>query len=293
MHGGGTNSTPAVEGAFVWAFNREGLLLCLAAEDGELVWERQLAEELELELPRWGFAGSPLIVGDVLYLNVGSVLALDKASGRELWRSQDYGDAYSTPVAFKSGGDELLAVLNGDGLAVLERADGEQRGVHPFDTQYDVNAATPIPVDGKLFISAGYGHGCAMLSVGEDGLALEWESRVMRNQLATSVLFEGHLYGFDESILKCVDLDGNEQWRERGIGKGALMVAGGRIVAIGSRGELVVAEAAPSGYEQLSRATLLEGGANWTPPVLCNGLVYLRNSKGDLVCSDHRSPSEQ
>lgn len=293
MHVGGTNSTPTVDGERVYVLNREGRLMCLSVEDGDVVWERQLAEELELELPSWGFAGSPLVVDDVLYVNVGPLLALSKEDGEERWRSTDFGHAYSTPVHFEADGDELLAVFNGGGLAVVEAADGALRGQQPFETRYDVNAATPIAVDGKLFISAGYNHGCALVAITADGLELEWENRVMKNQLATSVLLDGVLYGFDESLLKAVDLEGNELWRQRGLGKGALCAADGRLVLVSSRGELVVANADPAAYEELSRVDLLDEGACWTPPTLANGLIYVRNASGQLICRDHRAGGQR
>ena len=106
-------------------------------------------------------------------------------------------------------------------------------------------------------------------------------------------LFEGHLYGFDESMLKCIDLEGNEAWRERGLGKGSVAVAGGRLIVVSSKGELIVATASPEGFEELSRKKVLDGGEYWTTPVLLNGLIYVRNSLGDLTCLDHRGSTQQ
>jgi hypothetical protein len=110
----------------------------------------------------------------------------------------------------------------------------------------------------------------------------------MRNKMSGCVLFEDHLYGFDEKTLKCMDLQGQEKWAQQGLGNGALVIAGGRICALSSRGELVIAEATPQSYRELARAPVLSGGVYWTTPVLLNGLIYCRNSVGDLVCRDHR-----
>ena len=105
------------------------------------------------------------------------------------------------------------------------------------------------------------------------------------------MLYDGHLYGFDEAMLKCIDLDGEEQWRVRGLGKGSVAVAGGRLIVLSSKGELIIAEADPEEFRELSRKKVLDGGEYWTTPVLLDGLIYCRNSEGDLVCLDHRPAS--
>ena len=111
----------------------------------------------------------------------------------------------------------------------------------------------------------------------------------MKNQMAGAVLWDAHLYGFDDKLLKCIDLEGKELWRERGLGQGALMAADGRLIVISEQGELVVARATPEGYQELSRAKVLDGDVCWTMPVLANGRIYCRNHAGDLVCLDHRA----
>ena len=116
-------------------------------------------------------------------------------------------------------------------------------------------------------------------------------SRRLRNKVTGVYHHEGHLYGFDESILKCFDLEGNERWRVRGLGMGALSIAGDRLLVLTSRGELVVAEATPDEFRELTRTDVLAGGDYWTLPVIVDGLVYVRNSLGDLACLDHRPTS--
>lgn len=290
FHGGGTLTTPTVDGENVYVSNREGRLTCLRAADGEVVWERDQAEELGIEPPTWGFAASPLVLGDEVIMNLGIVIAYDKASGKPRWKTpKSYGHAYSTPAPFEHDGKALLAVFAGDGLAVLDRNGGGELFTQPWKTQYDVNAMTPIVVGERIFVSSGYNHGCCVVELGAKPKVV-WESKVMRSHMAGPTYADGHLYGFDESELKCVDLDGKERWGERGLGKGALTVADGKLLVMSSKGELVVAEASPEGFHELSRAKVLDGGVYWTKPVLANGLVYCRNSLGDVVCRDHRRP---
>ena len=97
-----------------------------------------------------------------------------------------------------------------------------------------------------------------------------------------------HLYGFDRQILECMDGEGNSMWSERGIGNGAVLAAGDRLLVMGGTGELIVAKASPEAYEVLSKVKLFEEGRFWTKPILVNGVIYCRNSKGALVARDHR-----
>ncbi|MEW6071868.1 MAG: PQQ-binding-like beta-propeller repeat protein [Planctomycetota bacterium] len=287
-HGGGSLSTPSVDGDVVFASHREGDLYCLDAKTGAVRWQHQLCTELDLKPPTWGFAASPLVFDDMVVMNAGVVLAFDKA-GKPLWKSaRSFGHAYSTPAPFEWDGRSLLAVFCGSGLVVVDRAKGEEIAAYEWKTKYDINAATPVVVGNRIFISSGYNHGCAMLELGAQKLTSLWESKAMRNQMSGCVLYEDHLYGLDEQELKCLDLTGKEVWTRTGFGKGCLLLAGGRLLVMSGEGELVIATATPGGYEELSRRKVLDGGVFWTTPVLASGLIYCRNSKGDLVCLDHR-----
>ena len=111
----------------------------------------------------------------------------------------------------------------------------------------------------------------------------------MRNKMAGSVLFEDHLYGFDENMLKCIDLNGEEKWRHRGLGSGAHTVAGDHLIVLADDGSLITAPISSNGFEEAGRWDCLDGGQCWTPPVLSGGLIFCRNSQGHLVCHDHAS----
>ena len=294
FHGGGTLSTPVIDGKVLYYQNREGVLFCLETRTGKLRWEKDLHEEFDLEHPTWGFSASPLIHEDRIIVNMGRVFAFKRKTGKALWVSkQDVGHAYSTPVSCTLAGKECLAVFGGGGLFLLSH-DGQKVIAHyTWKTRYDVNAATPVQVgEDQILISSGYGHGGSLLKLTDDGLEAVWETKTLRNQMATSMLIDGHIYGIDDSQLRCFDLAGKEKWRMRGIGKGAISATPDRLLLLTSDGELVVAKANPEGYEELSRQELFDGGVCWTMPVLANGRVYCRNSKGHLVCRDHR-PQDQ
>ena len=287
-HRGGTNSTPSVVDGAVYVLNREGSLYCFDAVEGDIRWHQNYVEELELEIPTWGFAASPLVLDDVVIVNVGQVLALDKKTGAVRWRSEKLGHAYSTPTDFEFAGTPALAVFNSNGLAVLDRTDGSTIAVREWSTPYDINAASPIVIGDRIYVSSGQQRGNAMLRLTKGGLETVWENKHMGNKMSGCVLIGGHLYGFHEMVLRCISLDGEVRWSHRGLGYGALMGADGKLIILDDTGNLLVARATPEGFELLSQAKVLDGGVYWTRPVLVDGRIYCRNNLGDLVCRDHR-----
>jgi outer membrane protein assembly factor BamB len=289
-HKGGTQSTPTIDGPHVYVLHREGNVMCLRFDDGGVVWKKSLMDEFGLEYPTWMFSASPLVMGDDLILNVGPIVTLDKRTGARKWTTRPTGHAYSTPQPMEVDGKTYLAVFNSDGLAVFDRTDGTEVAFHEWKTKYDINAATPIIMGSRIFISSGQNRGCAMMELTDGALKVVWENKEMSNKMSGCVLWEDHLYGFDEKILKCIGTDGKERWRKRGLGMGTLMVADGRLIVISAKGELIVADATPDAYRERSRTKVLDGGVYWTMPILANGLIYCRNNEGAVTCRDHRAP---
>jgi len=241
----------------------------------------------------WGLAGSPLVVGSVVVYNASSHgVVLGKANGQKVWSSPGGQGGYSTPVLFNLRGRECLAFFAAKEVNVVDFKSGQKLGAFPWQTEYDVNAADPVFFEGKLFITSGYNRGCALLDVA-GGLKPLWENKNMRSHFASPVYFSGHLFGVDGNTgggqLRCIDpRTGAPKWTQGG-GFENLTVADGKIIAIDGRGNLRVIEADPSGYKEISKATVLHGGArNWNAPILANGAIYCRNSNGELVCVDAR-----
>lgn len=291
LHEGGVLNTPSVADGVVYFTQRDGRAFCFDAAQGELVWERNYAEELGIEVPMHGFSSSPLVDGEQLVLCFGEhVLGVDPADGAVRWRNEPRTvGGHSNPMPFEFEGRPLLAVFFMTGLGVLDRTDGTQLAFHEFGSSNGLNAATPIVLGDRIFISAAYGLGSRMLRFDGSELELLWASRRMRNKVQTCVAWDGHLYGFDEGMLKCLSIeDGEERWRQRGLGSGSLSLAGGRLLVTSARGELLVLEATPESYRELSRSPVFEGGVCWTAPTIVDGRIYVRNSTGQLVCRDHR-----
>lgn len=286
---GGPRATPDVDGGNVYTLSREGLAHCVNATTGKLVWRQNLQQATRAEYPQWGFAGSPLVYGNKVIYNVGTHgVAVDKLSGRVLWQTGGGRAGYAAPVAYNLGKQWAVAIFSGKALVGVNPDNGRRLWEHPWQTSYDVNAADPIFNGNTVFISSGYNHGCALLRLEGVRTQVLWQNRDMRNHFNTCVLVGNALYGNDDNTLKCLDLaTGRERWRNRGIDKGGLIAADGKLIVLTGRGELVLASATPDRYNELARARVL-GGETWTHPVLANGRVYCRNHGGELTCLNLR-----
>ncbi len=293
---GGTTATPTVDGERVFALSRWGDLFCLDAATGQVIWARHIQKETRARVPTWGFSGSPTVFENLLLLNVGEAgLALDKGTGKTVWQSANKEAGYSTPLPWQSGGKWLALVSSSQAYLAIDPQTGREQWRLRWVTQYGVNAADPIIDNNRLFISTGYGKGGALFKpdVGPEPTVL-WKNKALRTQRNAAVLLGGHLFGVDgdadtKAALKCVDVaTGEERWSEPAVGSGALMAADGKLIVLSDRGELMVAPASPEGFKPTARAQVL-GGKCWTVPVLANGLIWCRNSRGDVVCVDVRA----
>ena len=284
---GGTSATPTIEDGKVFTISKRGFVHCLDAAKGTILWSKNLADELKAEMPTWGFAGSITIVGDTALLNVGTAgTALDKKTGKVIWTSGKEASGYSTPVIFDAKGDCSVMFMIKQHAVAVKSADGKELWRVPWVTQYDVNAADPILSGNKVFISAGYNHGGGVFDVSAQPAKEIWNNKNMRNQMASSVLWQGHLYGVDDNQLRCVAFDtGEVRWTDKVSGKGSVMIADGKLIVLTERGELLVANPSPDGFKPIARAQVI-GGKCWTTPVLANGKIYCRNATGQVVCVD-------
>ncbi len=286
----GPRCTPTVDGSLVFSLSRNGHLLCLSAANGALVWNKHLVNDFGGVVPQLGYAGSPLVEGDLLILETGaanrSVMAFDKKTGRVVWANGNYAAGYASPIAFDLARDRALAVFSAGGLTGRAVSNGRVLWHYNWRTSYDVNAATPIIFEDKIFISSGYNSGCALLQVTASTVNAIWSNKNMRNHFSSCVLWQGHLYGFDDAQLRCLDvITGAVKWSTPVYGKGSLMIADARLLLYGERGRLGLAEASPEGFRELAGAQVLGGNSTWAPPVLSNGRIFCR-SLSDLVCLD-------
>lgn len=286
---GGTLSTPTVDAGKVYTLSKMGDFFCLDAKTGKVLWQKQLNKELGFELPTWHFASSPLVVDDKVVLNIGTAgLALNKSTGEVVWQSGKGKCGYATPVPFTMDDKPGLAMFGEVTLVAVRAADGKQLWQYPWKTENEVNAADPIIVGNQVFVSSGYNRGCGLIEVAGDQAKRLWENKGLAMQINSPILRDDCVYGFDESVFKCLKLqDGSQQWQDKSLGKGSLMMsADGRLILMGEKGELVVAKADPQKFDVVARAQILPKSKCWTSPVLANGRIYTRNTAGDFVCVD-------
>ena len=294
MFEGGTAATPTVDGNRVYVASYLGHLFCLDAQTGEAIWKRHLVRDFGGRAPRWGYAGSPLVHGNALIVETGSaqgsLIALEKSSGRLLWKAGGYPAAYSSPVLRRGVNTDSIIIFNRHGLVGFRADSGKELWSYRWETAHGINASTPIVSGHRVFLSSGYGTGSTVLNL-ENGKPIAlWKSKELSNQFSSSVLVDGHLYGFHGNVgrgvntLRCVEFaTGKVAWAEPGLGAGTVIVVDNTLVILSEHGEVVLAEPSAIGYREIARMQLL-GHRNWVAPAYANGRLYCRNNQGELVC---------
>jgi len=294
----GPRITPTVDGDRVYTLSREGLLLCLDANTGKVKWSKNTRKEYGAKQTRfnWGFASSPRLFGEKLILDIGPTVALNKVTGDKIWVAGNDESGFSSVTTSEIDGKTYVNAFNAAGLVLLDIETGKEQARFPWGSKksYFINTASPIFKDGKIFISAGYGIGCALVKADKSGLKAIYKNTDMGNHCATCVLHEGHLYGLHgqngrKGSLVCMEFDtGKVVWEQKGMTPGSLMMADGKLLVQLDHGELLVAEATPAGYKELARTKVLSKRC-WNYAVLSNGRIYCRgNDTGELVCLDVR-----
>ncbi len=292
---GFSHATPTVDGGHVYTMSGLGKLHCLTAADGKKVWVRDIVRELGGKVPEWQVAASPVIDGDRIIVLPGGhgacVAALDKKTGQTIWKGGgDDAASYATPVVATLGGRKQYIVFSAGGLLGVDPADGKLLWRFPWKTSYDVNAATPIVVsDDTIFVTSGYGRGCALVKVAGGRAEAVWENKAMQSHFSTPVLSAGHIYGTsDRNRTVCLEAaTGKIKWEEPGGGKGGVIAVDGTLISVdGSRGVVTMMELSPNGFRPLGQITPL-GGQSWTAPIVADGRLLLRNKQA-LVCLDLR-----
>lgn len=284
---GGPRSTPTVDGGVVFTATYQSRLLAMDAQDGSILWERDLAELGKV--PRFGYSISPLIDEGRVIVEVGDaekspgIVALDRESGETLWSSLEGPAGYSSAVVARIHGIRQYLLFRRAGQeAVALSTSGEV--LWRFSTP-DALATIVVPIfvaPDRVFLSTSDdsfgGHMIRIVQEGGELRAEEvWSERLMRNHFNTSVLVAGYLYGFDNGTLRCFDAETGERcWAKRGFGKGSVVAADGLLYVLSDAGLVALVRASPEGYEELGRLQVMEG-RSWTAPSIANGRLYLRD----------------
>ena len=298
LGGDGPRATPTWSEGRLYALGASGHLVCLSADSGEVLWQRNILSDAGADNVTWGMAAAPLVVDGIVVTLPGgrgdkSVFAYDKLTGEILWSALDDQAAYVAPQVVDLAGRRQLLVVSGTRVLGASLDDGSLLWSVPWDTSSGINCSQPLVIDeDHVFVSSGYGHGAALLKITEtDGaFAAEqvWLNRNMKNKFNSSVLDQGVVYGLDEGILAAVDAKTGERlWKQGRFRYGQLLFAQGHLIVVSEEGELALVEAAPDAYRELARFAPLSG-KTWNVPAIAGGILLVRNQT-ELVAYDLRS----
>ena len=295
----GPRAVPVVADGVIYTFGAEGQLHAVDLAKGTRLWSEDTMKRFGVPKGFFGAAGSPLVEGGRVIANVGGdkagIVAFEAKTGKVLWSATDDDASYSSGVAATIGGHRLGVFLTRDSLVGLDPASGMVQFQRRWRARIaaSVNAATPIIVGDEIFVSAQYGPGAGVLRVNGSQLTDVWTSDdVLSNHYATSVFYNGYLYGFHGRqefgpSFRAVEFQtGTVKWTQEQFRAGSVLLAGDRLLITREGGELILASASPQAFKPIARAQILQGVVR-PYPALADGLLYVRN-ENTLVCLDLR-----
>jgi outer membrane protein assembly factor BamB len=297
-------STPALDGGFIHALSAEGELFCLVARNGEQQWKKNLVEEFHGERPFHYFSTSPVVDGNLIIINVNKYgAAFDKKTSMLLWISQPTKgldiNQYSTAVLGDVNGRRCAIIFGNHIVSAVEINSGKLLWSVPVESvpgEYCI--PDPICFNGKMFVSMyspSSEHSSCLWNVQKNSPTILWQNKNMGNDISSSVLVDGFIYGIDgksdggHNSLRCIDWDAGKLMWEKKMRMASLIAADGKLIIIDEKGALSIVKAAPSGYEEIAKCAIPDQKKYeqwWTPPVLWGGKLYCRGNLGDLVCID-------
>jgi len=300
----GPRATPTIHQGKVFSQGATGILNCLDARTGEVIWSHDTLVKHDAENVMWGKACSPLIVEDTVVVSVGgtqdqSVVAYDLETGAVVWASGTYRSSYASPIVTVFAGVRQVISVD-EGFVTARRAeDGEPLWEYPWDSNSDTAAATsqPVPVAGdRLFLSKGYGHGSVLLQVRyENGKSWQvepaWRGGIrplMKTKMGNVVMRDGYVYGIDDVNLQCIELaTGKKQWKKRRrpkFGHGQIILFGETLLILSEVGEVILVEASPEKYRELASMRVFDDSQiTWNNPAFSSPYLLVRNAE-EVAC---------
>jgi outer membrane protein assembly factor BamB len=319
----GPRASPAVAGNRVYTLGAEGDLHCLDVATGRVVWARSFKTDYGVTTQTWGFAAPPFVDGDRVICLVGgkghTVVAFDRETGREIWRALETVEpGYAPPTIIQAGGRRQLIVWDSESINGLNPESGEVYWSEPFKTRMAHAIGTPRRSGDYLFISSFFdGSMLLKLDPADPRVTVAWKikgrSEVrpegLHSLMSTPFLEDGHIYGVCSfGHLRCLQLvTGERVWETLApttVGDkparwttAFLVKHEDRFFIYNEVGDLIIARLTPAGYEEISRAHLLDptnraGGrdVHWSHPAFANRSVFVRNDR-EILCADLSRPS--
>ena len=287
--GAGPRGTPTLGNDRVYTLGATGILNALDADRGAVVWTRNAVTDTGAKVPHWGIASSPLLVDDLLVVAAsGRLAAYDVATGKPRWFAQTGGGGYSSPHLVTIGGVAQILLLSGSGATSVAPADGKQLWQHPLETGARI-VQPALTADGDLLMTVGGegmgGEGVRRIAVthGTGGWRAQerWTSRGLKPNFNDLVVHKGHAFGFDGSILSCIDLqDGQRKWKGGRYGNGQLVLLADEdlLLVLSEEGELALVKATPDQFTEVARSPAIEG-KTWNHPALAGDVLLVRNGE--------------
>jgi len=282
--GDGPRGTPTIDGDRIYALGGNGDLSALDARTGKIVWSKNILREFGGSNITWGISESPLVLGNKVLVNAGghdaSIVALNKADGSVIWKSQSDEAGYSSAIPVDINGITQVVFFTAQRAVGLDSKDGRLLWEYAKPANRTSNAATPIARANRIFISSDYGTGGGVIEIKPDNKAQEvYFTKDMKNHHSSSVLIGDYLYGFSSSILTAMRFDTGElAWRDRSVGKGSLVYADGHLYLLSENGVVGLVEATPTGYKEKGRFRIQQDSLpTWAHPVVAGGMLYLRD----------------
>ncbi|MEM9378526.1 MAG: PQQ-binding-like beta-propeller repeat protein [Planctomycetota bacterium] len=296
VSGAGPRATPTFHDGRVYALGALAMLSACDAATGEVAWRRDLVADMGAVIPMWGASASPLVAGGQVIVYVDGtegrgLVAFDPETGEERWHLAWNGMNYGSAQPARLAGEDLVLFTHEEGLSAVRAADGEVAWTHLPEGWKTVPMIQPQAVDeDTVLVALGDGTGIARLEIARDGDAWSiedsWSSNRMRPSFNDFVVHEGHVYGYDQSILTCLELEtGERAWRRGryGFGQLVLLPDADALLIVAESGDLALVSTDPTAQSELGRVELLDG-KTWNHPIVVGDRVYARNGE-TAVCS--------
>ncbi len=282
--GPGPRATPTLHAGRVFTLGATGIVNALDAADGSVVWSRNAGDDTGVKVPYWGFSSSPLVVDDVVVVAAeGKLVGYDVDTGKALWLGPAGGAGHSSPHLITVDGVEQALLLSGTGAVSVTPADGTVLWEHEWKG-YPITQPAQM-ADGDVLVNGGQAEGVRRLGIVHraGGWTIEerWTSTRLKPYFNDFVVHEGYAYGFDGSLIACVDLaNGERKWKGGRYGQGQLVLLPDQdlLLVIAEKGDLGLVEATPDGFKELARTAGLEG-KTWNHPVVVGDLLLVRNAE--------------
>ena len=281
--GAGPRATPTLSNGRVYSFGATGILNALDANNGNVIWSRNVATETGTQVPFWGFAGSPLVIGDeVVVAAAGQLVAYDTAGGKKRWVGPSGGGSYSSPHPVTLDGVSQILLMSAAGATSVGPADGKQLWSHAWSVNSIVQ---PALIPGGDVLITSQENGARRLAVAHNAagwtVAERWTSNALKPYFNDFVIHKGYAYGFDGRILSCIDLkDGQRKWKGGRYGNGQLVLLPDQdlLLVLSEEGEIVLVQATPQQFTEIAKVPAIEG-KTWNHPVLVGDKLLVRNGE--------------